>query len=65
MNNLEKMTKEELKSLFINHMEKISELVKWSNDNGAQVLFGDLIVESSYVKNLYLRNPYNDMHKHM
>ncbi|MGR5971162.1 hypothetical protein ACT7CX_00135 [Bacillus cereus] len=50
MNNLEKMTKEELKSLFINHMEKISELVKWSNDNGAQVLFGDLIVESSYVK---------------
>lgn len=62
---LEKTTKEELKSLFINHLEKIGELVKWSNDNEAQVLFGDLILESSYIKNMYLRNPYNDMHKNM
>ncbi|MGH0451180.1 ribbon-helix-helix domain-containing protein [Bacillus paranthracis] len=62
---LEKMKKEELKSLFINHLEKIADLVKWSNENEVSVLVGDLIVESSYVKNLYLRNPYNDMHKHM
>ncbi|PNU07779.1 CopG family transcriptional regulator [Bacillus cereus] len=65
MNNLEKMEKEELKSLFINHLEKIGDLVKWSNENGAEVLFGDLILESSYIKNLFLGNPYNDMHKHM
>ncbi|NUH91300.1 ribbon-helix-helix protein, CopG family [Bacillus thuringiensis] len=65
MNNLEKMEKEELKSLFINHLEKIADLVKWSNENGAAVLFGDLLLESSYIKNIFLKNPYNDMHKHM
>ncbi|MGG5796497.1 ribbon-helix-helix domain-containing protein [Bacillus nitratireducens] len=65
MNNLEKMKKEELKSLFINHLEKIGVLVKWSNDNGASVLVGDLIMESSYLKNLHLINPYDHMHKHM
>ncbi|WP_256146023.1 ribbon-helix-helix domain-containing protein [Bacillus thuringiensis] len=65
MNNLEKMTKEELKSLFINHLEKIADLVKWGNENGASVLVGDLITGSSYIKNIYLRNPYNDMHEHM
>lgn len=65
MNNLENMEKEELKSLFINHLEKIADLVKWSNENGAAVLFGDLLLESSYIKNIFLKNPYNDMHKHM
>ncbi|WP_257209120.1 ribbon-helix-helix domain-containing protein [Bacillus cereus] len=65
MNNLEKMNKEELKTLFINHLDKIGIFINWSMDNGASALVGDLIIESSYVKNLHLSNPYNDMHKHM
>lgn len=65
MNNLEKMEKEELKSLLINHLEKISVLIKWSMDNGASLLVGDLITGSSYIKNLNLINPHNDMHKNM
>ncbi|PGU78692.1 CopG family transcriptional regulator [Bacillus cereus] len=65
MNNLEKMNKEELKTLFINHLDKIGIFITWGMDNGASGLFGDLITGSSYIKNLDLIDPYNDMHKNM
>ncbi|EEL78791.1 Ribbon-helix-helix protein, CopG [Bacillus cereus AH1271] len=65
MNNLEKMTKEELKSLLINHLDKIGTFIKWSMDNGASLLMGDLITGSSYIKNLDLTDPYDYKHKNM
>lgn len=65
MNNLEKMTKEELKSLLINHLDKISVFIKWSMDNGASLLMGDLISGSSYIKNIDFIDPYNYKHKNM
>ncbi|WP_257132380.1 ribbon-helix-helix domain-containing protein [Bacillus cereus] len=65
MNNLEKMEKEELKSLLINHLDKIGVFIKWSMDNGASLLMGDLITGSSYIKNLDLIDPYNYKHKNM
>ncbi|WP_257128503.1 ribbon-helix-helix domain-containing protein [Bacillus cereus] len=65
MNNLEKMEKEELKSLLINHLDKIGVFIKWSMDNGASLLMGNLITGSSYIKNLDLIDPYNYKHKNM
>ncbi|WP_257211000.1 ribbon-helix-helix domain-containing protein [Bacillus wiedmannii] len=65
MNNLEKMGKEELKSLLINHLDKIGVFITWSMDNGASALVADLITGSSYIKNLDLIDPYNYMHKNM
>lgn len=65
MNNLEKMRKKELKELFIEQLQTIGALVKWSNNNGVPGLFGDLIIESSYLENRHLINPDDYMHKHM
>ncbi|AJI08587.1 ribbon-helix-helix domain-containing protein [Bacillus cereus] len=65
MNDLEKMEKEELKSLLINHLDKIGTFIKWSMDNGASLLMGDLISGSSYIKNLDLIDPYDYKHKNM
>ncbi|WP_257151947.1 ribbon-helix-helix domain-containing protein [Bacillus wiedmannii] len=65
MSNLEKMEKEELKSLLINHLDKIGAFIKWSMDNGASLLMGDLIMGSSYIKNIDLIDPYDYKHKNM
>ncbi|PDY19816.1 CopG family transcriptional regulator [Bacillus cereus] len=59
------MEKEELKSLLINHLDKIGVFIKWSMDNGASLLMGNLITGSSYIKNLDLIDPYNYKHKNM
>ncbi|GAB6669703.1 TPA: ribbon-helix-helix protein, CopG family [Bacillus cereus] len=64
MNNLEKMKKEELKTLFIEQLNEIQSLMDWSNEEGVPGIFGSLIVDSQYLHDRNLSNPNEYMHKH-
>lgn len=64
MNNLEKMKKEELKTLFIEQLNEIQSLMDWSNEEGVPGIFGTLIVDSKYLHDRNLSDPNEYMHKH-